>query len=204
MSIRQSFLASFLAGICISLGGTVYAMSSDKVIGSIFFCVALLTICHMRLSLYTGKIGFMVDNYKKKDIIDILICLIGNFVGVVLIGSLWPSDTTLVLTCKNIVDAKLAASLYTTFLNAVMCGILMYIAVWIYKNKQSIIGILFCVPTFILAGFEHSIADMFYIAAAKEYTIKSIVFVLLVLLGNTIGSILFSLIFSYCIKNKHD
>ena len=204
MSTFKSILRGYLAGICISFGGTVYTLSSNKIIGSVFFCVALLTICYMQLSLYTGKIGFLVENHSKNDIVEILCCLLGNIAGVVSIGSLWPFDTQLVLTCQEMVTGKLSTSLYITFINAVMCGILMYIAVWIYKYKHNIVGILFCVPTFILSGFEHSIADIFYIAAAKEYTLTSIIFVLLVLLGNTVGSMLFSFIYSCCRETKNN
>ena len=46
------------------------------------------------------------------------------------------------------------------FFAGVLCGILMYTAVWVYKQKNTAAAIFFCVPVFILAGFEHSIADM--------------------------------------------
>ena len=55
-------------------------------------------------------------------------------------------------------------------------------------------GILTCVPTFILAGFEHSIADMFYIAAAGEYSFAALGFLLLVIAGNAVGGMLLPLL----------
>ena len=74
-----------------------------------------------------------------------------------------------------------------TLLRGFFCGILMYVAVWIYREKQSLTGIFFCIPVFVLSGFEHSIADMFYFALAGMYNGKSIIFLLLVLLGNSLG-----------------
>ena len=60
-----------------------------------------------------------------------------------------------------------------------MCGILMYIAVDIYKNKKSILGIFLAVPVFILSGFEHSIANVGYFSIANMFSIDVILFILI-------------------------
>ena len=65
----------------------------------------------------------------------------------------------------------------------------MYTAVWVYREKKTPLGILFCIPVFILAGFEHSIADMFYFALAGLYRLRSLWFLLLVVLGNSLGGL---------------
>jgi formate/nitrite transporter FocA (FNT family) len=65
----------------------------------------------------------------------------------------------------------------------------MYTAVWIYREKKSVWGILFCIPVFILSGFEHSVADMFYFAAAGLFSLQSFVYIFLVVLGNTLGGL---------------
>ena len=70
----------------------------------------------------------------------------------------------------------------------------MYLAVAIWKDKKSTLTIFFCVPVFILSGFEHSIADLFYFFAAGEWNGKGILFLLIVLLGNTVGGMLFPLL----------
>jgi len=46
------------------------------------------------------------------------------------------------------------------------------------------------VPVFILAGFEHSIADMFYFCAGGQFTLEALVFILVVILGNAVGGII--------------
>jgi formate/nitrite transporter FocA (FNT family) len=54
-----------------------------------------------------------------------------------------------------------------------------------------------CVPAFILCGFEHSVADMFYFAASSAYSlysVKGIVYILLVSLGNLIGAVAFHMV----------
>ena len=50
-------------------------------------------------------------------------------------------------------------------------------------------GILFCVPVFILAGFEHSIADMFYFFLARSFGADSFLFLTIVVLGNSLGGV---------------
>ena len=72
---------------------------------------------------------------------------------------------------------------------AVFCGILMYAAVKTYGVKGTLIGIIFCIPTFILCGFEHSVADVYYftVASLSGFNPMSIVFVLVAVAGNTLG-----------------
>ena len=58
----------------------------------------------------------------------------------------------------------------------------------IYKEKNHIAGIFFCVPVFILAGFEHSIANMFYLSLAGEWGADALRITAIALVGNAIGS----------------
>ena len=82
-------------------------------------------------------------------------------------------------------------------INAFLCGVLMYIAVYIYKEKKTIAGILFCVPTFIICGFEHVIADVYYFVAANVINKDSLIFLFIVLIGNTCGALAFASIHNF-------
>jgi len=75
----------------------------------------------------------------------------------------------------------------------IFCGMLMFIAADVYKNKKSYLGAFICVPVFILAGSEHSIADMFYFCAAGVFSLDMLIFILLVALGNAIGGVIIPL-----------
>ena len=66
----------------------------------------------------------------------------------------------------------------------------MYVAVSIYKENKSLSGIFFAVPVFILAGFEHSIADMCYFAISGKVSLDAFLFILIVILGNALGGML--------------
>ena len=66
----------------------------------------------------------------------------------------------------------------------------MYLAVSIFKEHKTPMGILFCIPVFILSGFEHSIADMAYFATARVFTGQSVLFLFLVVVGNALGAMI--------------
>ena len=68
------------AGMMIGIGGTVYLSISNSIIGAIFFSVGLLTICIYKMNLYTGMIGYIIEN-KLNYIVTLLLTLIGNFIG---------------------------------------------------------------------------------------------------------------------------
>ena len=75
------------------------------------------------------------------------------------------------------------------FIAAIFCGVLMYAAVKTYAKGKTLVGIIFCIPTFILCGFEHSVADMYYFTVASfgGFDPMSILFVLVAVVGNTLG-----------------
>lgn len=183
------------AGLLISIGGAVYlACHGDtftcRAIGAVFFSVALLCICKMGYSLYTGKIGFMLERHDGEAISVLLWGLLGNLLSTALFGSILrlgvPSAGE---TAAMLCTAKLSQAWWQTLIRGVFCGVLMYLAVAIYRNGGSIVGILFCVPVFILAGFEHSVADAFYFAAAgMALKADSVIFITVTIIGNTIGA----------------
>ena len=196
----RTLISGILAGMCVSIGGCIYLNISNNIIAAIFFSIALLMVCYLELHLYTGKIGFVINNHNKKDLADLGLMLIGNIVGTICMGLLpLKMDTTKI---ETMINNKMALNIPLIFINAFMCGVLMYVAVYIFKHKQSIVGILFCIPTFILCGFEHVIADCYYFVAAREITLSSILFLCITLLGNTIGSIAFASLLSLSKTNS--
>ena len=91
-------------------------------------------------------------------------------------------------------SAKLAQYPLHTFIRGFFCGILMYLAVSIYKEKNTALGVLFCVPVFILCGFEHSIADMYYFGVSGIFSARIVLFMVLVVAGNTFGAMVLPLL----------
>lgn len=194
------------AGIMIGIGGTVYLSISNSIIGAIFFSVGLLTICIYKMNLYTGMIGYIIEN-KLNYIVTLLLTLIGNFIGT-MITSLVVLNTRIAnisVRAKEISAIKINDNYLSIFILSIFCGMLMYIAVNTFKKeKDSIVrylAIFICVIVFILSGFEHCIANMYYISLAKLWSLKAVLSMLIMILGNSVGSI-FIAIFNNKIKEN--
>lgn len=175
------------AGILVSMGGCVYLGAESKTAGAILFGTALLVICNMGVSLYTGAIGFLPD--QPDTLLKTVLGLVGNILGAVIVGAaISLAMPGLAENAASAVTAKLCQTVFGTFVRACCCGILMYSAVWVYRRKQTPLGIIYCIPVFILSGFEHSIADMFYMAAGNRWDLSAAVYIAVVLIGNTVGA----------------
>ncbi|MBQ7688771.1 MAG: formate/nitrite transporter family protein [Clostridia bacterium] len=183
------------AGVLITIGGAVFLACENRVIGAVLFSVALLCICLKSYSLYTGKIGFIPEKHDKEAFSVLLLGLFGNAIGTVAGGYVIRfALPALGETARTICQGKLEQSFLQTLIRGFFCGILMYLAVSIYRDKQKIVGILFCIPVFILSGFEHSIADIFYFAASGVVSLQAFGFIWTVILGNTLGAMLLPLL----------
>jgi formate/nitrite transporter FocA (FNT family) len=190
----KCFLRAIMAGMSIGLGGCVLlgTMAIDpelKWVGAILFSVGLFAVFTFGFDLYTGKVGYMFDDKPWTYGIDLLIMLVGNFVGALFIALCMPMPEQFV---PGFIDARLdmLSDPLRVILKGVFCGILMFIAADVYKKKQSYLGAFICVPVFILAGSEHSIADMFYFCAAGVFTLDALAFIILVAIGNAIGGVI--------------
>lgn len=197
LDVLRMIAEGILAGLLISLGGTVYLACIDpslpyaKYIGALLFSMALLVICMRGYALYTGKIGLLYENHKKKDLALLGLCLVGNIVGTAAVGSLiafvFPN---LKETAITLCTGKLEQGYLFGFLRAFLCGILVYLAIDLYRNNKTVLGVVMCIPAFILSGYEHSIADMFYFATSRLCTGEVFLYLLMILLGNSVGALL--------------
>ncbi len=190
----RSLIRAFLAGMCISIGCCVYLGCDVKWVGAVLFAIGLMTVVAFRLDLYTGKVGYIVEN-PPSYLWYMPVIIVGNFIGCLVTGLMMPIESA-----QTLVGNKLALEWYSVLFRGVFCGMLMFIAVDFYKQRNSFLALVFCVPVFILAGFEHSIADMFYFCSAGEYSLDALVFILIVIVGNGIGGMLIP----FCRKYMYD
>lgn len=191
----KNFIKGIYAGIMIGIGGTIYLSMSSKVLGAIFFSIGLMMICIFNMNLYTGKIGYIINN-KKSYLLELLLSLLGNFIGTYLVTFLINNTRYAYLseTAREISMIKINDSIISILILAMFCGILMFLAVDNYKKNKSdfakYLGIFMCVIVFILSGFEHCIANMFYFSLASLWSTKSLWYILIMIIGNSIGAIL--------------
>lgn len=189
--LKHAFWSGIASGMLVGIGGTVYLSCENKVVGAVLFSVALLCICLLGIYLYTGKIGIFMENPDKKSALALPVGLGGNCIGAALTGVLTAlAKPTLIDAAQKACTAKLENGLWRGLIAAVFCGVLMYAAVKTYGAKGTLVGIIFCIPTFILCGFEHSIADVYYFTVASmrgAFDPMRVVFILVAVLGNTLG-----------------
>ena len=191
------------AGLLVSIGGCVYMSCDNKYIGAILFSVALLCICYKGYSLFTGKVGFMPEKHDREAWSVMLWGLLGNFIATVGTGFLIRYANSAIGAAAEVAcAAKLAQTYPQTFIRAIFCGILMYLAVSVYRDNKSIAGIFFCVPVFILSGFEHSIANMFYFGASGKIDLDVIIYLVIVIIGNAVGGVFLPMLSILCNKEK--
>lgn len=187
------FCKAVLAGIAIAIGGIIYLSVENKIIGALLFTVGLYAIVLNGLFLYTGKVGYLVVEKDKKEYLLILLTTwLGNLVGTA-IGAFAFLNTRNALVVQNvdiICDAKLDDTPLSIFILAVFCGFLMYIAVDGFKEKGNPIILFMGVSVFILCGFEHCIANMFYFSLAGAWSGKAFLYLLIMTIGNSVGGIL--------------
>lgn len=196
-------ILSILGGMSIGLGGTIFLSLDDKVIGSALFSVGLFVILTFNFNLYTGKICFIT----KDTISNIPIIWIGNYIGTLILSTviyftrIYSNINTKAI---SLWEVKQNDSMISLFLLGLLCNIFIYISVYGYKNNPHEIGkyisILLGVMGFILCGTEHCVADMFYMNISGLITIDSIIRLIVITLGNTVGGILISK--AHCYTNK--
>ena len=192
----------------ISFGGAVFLACENKIVGAILFSLGLTVILLNGFLLFTGKTAYLFEN---KPSYALLLCeiWIGNIIGCMGMGALVANvKPALAETAVKICDTKLTQTPLQTIGLGALCGILVYIAVDFFKsdddkkafNKYLIVFT--AIPAFIICGFEHSVADMFYFAAAGTlYTGKGIVYILLVTVGNLVGAVVFHVMRKFVMSN---
>lgn len=175
--IRKSIGAAVLIAL-----GDFALLKLGNPIGPIIFAFGLLGVCYMRQNLFTGKCGFLFQDKIKWY--DLLIILVVNLAAGYLAGMLFSvADQDVV----NSAVAKVATwdVSWAFFIKSILCGIIMYIAVLMYK-KGTPLGIIFGIPLFIFCGFQHCIANIITLGVAMTFDVS----ILICILGNFIGSLL--------------
>ena len=186
------------AGFLIAIGGTAYLAVSNSFFGAFLFSIGLLIICIYGMNLYTGKIGYILIE-KKSYIFELSLTLLGNFIGTYVVGFLirntrFVSYQEKAISLSNI---KLDDNFISIFILSIFCGALMYRAVNNYKKIENSLGkylsIILCVMVFILCGFEHCVAKMYYFSVANVWSLNAFAMLGLMVLGNSVGSIIIAL-----------
>lgn len=187
--IVMFFLKAVYAGFAIGIGGIVYLSVEHKIIASLLFSFGLLTIVVQGYNLYTGKIGFVK---QIRELPEMLLIILGNYFGT-LLASTMAYAASLNIDSQKLVALKLSKSPLQVFILSVFCGVMMYLAIDNYNKSKHFLFVIAPIMIFILSGYEHSVADMFYFNLAQSFRLKTFGYIGLMILGNGIGAKVFGL-----------
>ena len=156
---------NIMSGLLIGLAGWIFCSVGGGLLGSILFSLGLLSVVYFGSFLYTGKAG----SYKFRplrlfsDIGGLGMILVGNIIGCLIIALIAKESGTInEETISGIISSRERNDAFQTLFRSIGCGFLMELAVWSWRSKGSVFGVLLCVPACILSGFYHSVADAFY------------------------------------------
>ena len=199
MKILRTFVSGALAGVCIALGGTVFLLTESRLAGALLFTVGLFTICTCGFSLFTGRVCYVFQRGGAYAA-SLPVIWLGNLAGTVLIALIERATRigpALQAAAETVCAAKLGDTPGSVFLLAVLCNVLIYIAVDGFANNPHEIGkylaLFFGVTVFILCGFEHCVANMYYFTAAGVWSLRTLGYLLLMTAGNAVGGVLLPL-----------
>ncbi|MBO7742214.1 MAG: formate/nitrite transporter family protein, partial [Victivallales bacterium] len=166
------FASAILAGLFIGIAGTVFLSIPATVVGALFFGFGLLTIVNRGFKLFTGAIGYLAGQGSAtlSYLGEVVTIWAGNLAGCWLAAfavsrtRVWEG---LLPRVTAICETKSNDGFLSLLILGIFCGMLMYLAVDTMRNTAldgiiRTVNLFLCVSVFILCGFEHCIADMFY------------------------------------------
>lgn len=177
--MENTLIKSVMAGIAIALGCCMYLLAPNPIVGALLFSCGLLCVRIYQLNLFTGKIQYMITSKYPWRYYGLV--FFGNMLGAALMGGI----TFILATdaATSVAAAKASQPILIALIKGIGCGMLMSLAT--YKDSPLWMCLL-CVPGFILAGFNHCVADIYYAVAGWNIGLPFIATVL----GNIIGGAL--------------
>lgn len=200
-SIGAGAVLSLAAATAVIAGGPAASPEWAALIKAIIFPIGLILIIMANLSLFTGNIysyGACVAN--GCNIWQALGLLVISWFGN-LIGSIWVAYGVRISipgfdlhALEQVANVKVLIPYPQLFVLAVFCNMLVCYAVSMARRNTGVLklfGIFFPIFLFVFFGFEHSIADMFYMLFTEEFSAHNyLAFLGIATAGNIIGGVL--------------
>ena len=200
-SIGAGAVLSLAAATAVIAGGPAASPEWAALIKAVIFPIGLILIIMANLSLFTGNIysyGACVANgcNKWQALGLLVISWFGN-----LIGSIWVAYGVRISipgfdlhAIERVANIKVLIPYPQLFVLAVFCNMLVCYAVSMARRNTGVLklfGIFFPIFLFVFFGFEHSIADMFYMLFTEDFSAHNyLAFLGIATAGNIIGGVL--------------
>lgn len=188
LSIAQMIVLGIFAGVFIGFGGQG-AITIGQTLAKIdvglqkfafagAFPVGLMLVVICGAELFTGNnlmtLGCINGRYKFSDILrNWGVVYLANFVGSVILAflvansGLMAAGTPIAESAIGIATKKVAIPFGAAIVRGILCNVLVVLAVWMATGAKDIIGKIFAcwfpIMLFVMIGFEHSVANMYFI-----------------------------------------
>ena len=188
--IISAFFLAIQAGAFIAFGAALYthvihdstlSVGLTKLIGGLTFSLGLILVIIAGADLFTGDTLMVMACFTgaityRRMLRSWSIVFTGNLVGTLAIVLLvylsghWLGHSGAVgAKALSIANAKVKLTFIQAFTSGMLCNILVCLAIWLCYSSRSvtdkILSIIFPITAFVAMGFEHSIANMYFIPA---------------------------------------
>ena len=186
-----SLMLAVIAGGGIGLGALYYTVvvsdaalsfAAARVMGGVVFSLGLIIVLVGGAELFTGNnlivMAWASGNVSAKEMLrNWVVVYFGNLIGalglvilVFLSHHLDMNGGRIGLSILNTAAAKIQPDAVTLFFKGVLCNLLVCLAVWLAYAGRSVtdkvVALVFPVSAFIAAGFEHCVANMYFLPLA--------------------------------------
>lgn len=185
----KMFVMGILAGMFIAMGGFASSVASygisepglARLLSAAVFPVGLMLVLVAGAELFTGNNLMIMPVMQKRITVPAMlknwgIVYCGNFIGSVFIAWIVTASTgsalydgALMQTMANTAHAKVDIGFVDAIMRGIMCNLMVCLAVWVSIAAADLAGKIMAlylpVFLFVLCGFEHCIANMYFIPA---------------------------------------
>lgn len=189
LPVLKAFLLAVFAGMFIAFGAfasqviavSIGAESLAKFMGAAVFPVGLFMVIIAGAELFTGNNLIVISVLDGKATLKGMfrnwgIVYLGNLVGSILIALMTTYGHAYSLFGGKLAEAAVAAaqnkallSVPDALIKGILCNILVCIAVWVSYSAEEVAGKIIAlslpIMLFVLSGYEHSVANMFFVPA---------------------------------------
>lgn len=190
LDLLSMFILAILAGAFIAFGAvwctyvvhdSTLSVGITKLLGGLVFCIGLILVVVAGAELFTGNNLLVMAYFSRKITLGQLlrnwaVVFAGNFVGalaivflIYLTGQWAAGESAVGVKALMIANGKVNLTFWQALSRGILCNTLVCLAVWLCFGGRSvtdkIIAIIFPITAFVALGFEHSVANMYFIPA---------------------------------------
>lgn len=207
--MKSTFFSGVMAGAYIALGAMTFLIIPNQIVATLFFATGIFLVFNFSNMLFTRVCPLMAAT-GEYNAIDLTFTWLGNAVGTALVATIshfCRFESKILERLQPIVETKLSDTPLSLFIMGVICAVFVSYAVFLGKKYPAgsfpqIFYVWLLITAFVFGGYDHIVANMYYLAAyAWAFKIPVMGFlkvIVIVTAGNIAGGLLIG-----SIEKKH-